>query len=349
MLDRVRGAALIVLLVAGTASADEPKWGVEAELGGSADSEVAASGHAGGTLWLGADPYGTRQLHLAASIDVERVPWLSAARELSASPYSVAQASFGSPCWFDPEEEWYGDYFTFPIDLHYGALIQDGATRRFAGGAGTAMRACWDHGDDDPTCVGWFGGRAGDVRDDARSYGSVAIYLVPVEGVRLGPVRLDAKLGGGSATRTLLEPTSANPELLVSSFHWDVALRGRAGDVDLALRSGREPYASTDGALSFEDRVEASASAGDATRFTASAFVARTRWWMSAEAAPEIADTAGGELAIASRVAGFDVVARAAVGRAFYPSLDAALPAVPSLGARVTFDVSRTFTVLGSP
>ena len=60
------------------------------------------------------------------------------------------------------------------------------------------------------------------------------------------------------------------------------------------------------------------------------------------------ADTIGAELAVEAHAAGFAILARGAVGRSFYPALDDALRDRPSLGARVTLDVQRTFTVWDS-
>jgi hypothetical protein len=116
-------------------------------------------------------------------------------------------------------------------------------------------------------------------------------------------------------------------------------VRARVGAVQVSLASRREPYASTDGALSFEDRLETSATY---RVLTATAFAARTRWWLTNETPASIADTLGGELAVAAQLWGFDILARGAIGRSFYGVRDPML-ASPEFGARVTLDVQRTF------
>jgi len=343
-------ALLGVMAATGAARADAPRppapWGIDAVIGGAAESEHTAAGHVGARGWLGRGGDGEPAIALEVTLDVARVPWLSAARELSAAPYSTAIARFRAPGTVDGPSEFPGDYLTFPIEMFAGVLVQGGDERRFGGGSGTAMRSCWRHADGEPTCIGWFGGRATEIRDGVRSFASIAIYLVPIEGVRAGPLRIDARLGAGTASRSRLDVASSRPaELAVSSVFWDAGVRARAGDVDLAVRSGREPHAATDGTLSFDDRVEASAALGESPRVTVSAYVARTRSWTAAAAPVGIVDTFGGELGIGARVAGFDVLARAAVGRSFYPTLDASLPEAPGLGARVIVEVQRAFTL----
>jgi hypothetical protein len=343
----VRGVAAWIVVLAGTAVADKVDgpvpWGVSVTVGGTADSERAASGHAGVTGWLARSPDSTPALSVELGADLDRVPWLSAPRELTAAPYSAAFARFRAPCATTGEKIalfGYADYIRFPIEMTGGVVLSDDGRRRtFAGGSGTAIDMCWKQGDGEPTCIAWFGGRAGGVRDEVNEYSTVVLSLVPITALRLGPLRVDANVGVGSASRALIDaPPDAG--FHVTALVWDVAVRGRAGGVDLALASRREPYASSDGAMSIEDRVQASARIA---HWTATVYAARTRWWTSAEAMAGPADTVGAELDFAIRYAGFDLVARGAVGRSFYASLDATLPELPTLGARATLEIQRTF------
>jgi hypothetical protein len=354
MLDDVRSFAGAVIAAScafpAAAAADPParpaSYGVAVAVGGSADSAAAASGHVGLTGWI-INPRGAdRAFSVDLGVDIDRVPWLSAPRELFAAPYSAATARLlVAPEFGSRPGGWYGDYGQFPVEMFAGVLDQDGRGRRLAGGRGTAMNVCWERPDGEPTCVGWFGGGGSGIADEERTYSTVVIDLVPVTGLVLGPVRIDARQGLGSATRQRNDVRNGDkPELGVKAVVWDLRARGRVGCVDLAVATRRQPYASTDGAMAMEDRVEATAGFGERTRLTATTYAARTRWWTDADTRGT-ADTVGAELALSTRVAGFDVLARGAVGRTFYPALDATLLERPVLGARITIDIQRTFTL----
>ena len=331
--------ALWVLAVPAVAAADP--WGVDVSVGGTADSEVAASAHAGARWWYGlrsSDP----GLELALRADLDRVPWLTAARELSPTPYSAATAQLRAPCKMTRESaaEWgNADFVEFPIEMTVGVLAQGDQQRKVGGGRATAMNMCWINGDE-PTCVGWFGGGGSEIRDELRKYGALVVYFAPVTGLPLGPVRVDAELGLASATRELVA-TQGMPELSVTAFRWNVRARTHIRELALSIGSRREPYASSDGALSFEDRAEAAAAYAGVT---ATAYVARTRWWIADAMPVGVADTIGGELAYAARFAGFDIHARGAVGRSFYTTTSDGLRD-PAFGARLTVDIERTFAL----
>jgi hypothetical protein len=123
-------------------------------------------------------------------------------------------------------------------------------------------------------------------------------------------------------------------------FGWNVAVRSRIGDLALVASSHRESFVATDAVLAFEDRAEITAAFDG--RVAATAFAARTRIWRGLERSD--ADSIGGELALAVRVAGFDVITRVAAGRSFYASMDAT-PDQTAFGVRATIDLQRTFEI----
>jgi len=310
--------------------------------GGSVDTAGSAAATAGASGSV-IGPHGETALSADVNVDLERAPWLTAPRELLAAPYTaVTAAGFvdGRMNGRMPSD----NIWSWPVEVWASAMVQDGRARLVVGMEHNVFRGChYGAYGEAPTCIALTRWRVSEIFDDLRRYTTIVGYAVPVTGVRLGPVRADVAIGGGEASRGLRAMREVD-ELRVSALVWDVRARTRAGGVDLSVASQREPFAAPDGTMSLEDRVEAMIGYGTATRFTLTGYAARTRWWSDA-ATLRSADALGAELAVSTRVAGFDVLARAAVGRSYYPALDATLHDRPTLGARFTLDLRRSVTV----
>ena len=347
-------ACAALVLVATPARADEPftgGYGVSGEVGATADggtTDTTGGGHLRVQGVIG-DPT-DEELVAQAEVVLElwRTPSLGDARALAAAPYSQAIGGFGmtgtmpadGPPAFPGVERW-----GFPVTLYYGGLRQGDVGRTIAGGEAQMMRNCWRKGDDgERTCLSWASGGGTLVDHDQHSYSTVADYLLPLEGLRIGRARLDARFGLGSIGRARRDDPTAPAELSVSAFLWDVRVRGRLGDVAVAAGTRRDPIVAIDGAVSFEDRVQLDAvwQVGRAS-WAASVHAARTRWYSASRMPPEVGDTLGLDLSLATRFEDFDLAARAAAGRSFYPTLDAEMPMRPAFGMRWTLEISYAF------
>lgn len=336
-----------VLVLASTAAVAGPP-GTEVEddvslsAGGSVDTTGSVAANAGGTGRI-IGPHGETAASVGVAVDVERSPGLGAPRELLAGPYTgVSGDAFADARMngdFPTDKIW-----SWPVEIWGSAIVQDGEPRFVLGMEHHVFRGCkyGDYGAE-PACITAVRARVSVIYDQLRRYETFSFFPAAVTGLALGPVRADLAFGGGAADRGL-RATPDIDELSVSGFIWDVRARTRAAGVDLAVGSRREPFAAPDGTMSFEDRVEATLGYGERTRLTLSGYAARTRWWTDASTMRS-ADIVGGELAVSGRIAGFDVLVRAAVGRSYYSTLDTALHDRPVLGARLTLDVGRTVTV----
>lgn len=339
----VVAAACVVPATAAAGPSDaEVVDDVSVTAGGAVDTAGSAAATAGATGSV-TGPHGETVVSGNATLDVERTPWLSAPRELLAAPYTAVSADGFADAQMTgqvlSETLW-----SWPVEFWGSAITQGGQVRFVLGMEHNVIRGCrYRSYGEQPTCIAIARMRVSEIFDELRRYTTVVGYVAPVTGVPLGPVRADVAIGGGEASRGLRAMREVD-ELRVAALIWDVRARTRAGGVDLSVASRREPFAAPDGSMSLEDRVETVIGYGAATRFTLTGYAARTRWWTDASTMRS-ADTLGAELAVSGRIAGFDVLARAAVGRSYYPALDATLRDRPTLGARFTLDLRRSVTV----
>jgi len=327
---------MIALSVSAAAEPGERVDTVSATAGATGESERAASGHASvDALLVGSTAEGSGFLAGRLSGFVDRLPWLGARRELALARYSALDADLV----IDAAREVSGaiDTLGFPVEMGAGLIAQHELKVRLHIGV-TMAEMCWKR-DDEPMCVSPIAMRATGILDDVRSSNAVMGYVGALRGIHVGPLRVDARLGGAWIERLRKNwPESSQPEFESMMLAWDLAVRSRIGDLALALATRRESFVAVDSALAFEDRAELVAAFGE--RFIATAFATRTRLWRGLELT--VADSYGGEVALAARLAGFDIVTRVAAGRSFYSSLDAAEDQ-PAFGVRATLDISRTF------
>ncbi len=165
-----------------------------------------------------------------------------------------------------------------------------------------------------------------------------------------GGIYLDAA-GGGSFLGTMTvssgdQPvhtimTEDLPELATGTY--DLRLYRPHGAVAIEARARRDMYVSTGGDLSIEERAEVSlALSGRRTTVTARGFAARTWWWTSKTDPGAVADSGGGELAVARQVGAYALGASVGVARSYYGALDGAAVGAPAMGARGGLELRRS-------
>lgn len=131
---------------------------------------------------------------------------------------------------------------------------------------------------------------------------------------------------------------------LGDALAWNAGITMIAGNARIELRSKRTGYATLDGDMSIDDRVQLTGAFQLAPQLslTLASFAARTTWWTSAEDPGHEATTGGTELGLGAQLRGYDIRASAGVARSFYPVLDGASPDAPAVGFRTGIRIGRS-------
>lgn len=220
--------------------------------------------------------------------------------------------------------------YTFDVDLYYHCRLR-------ADGPAACLHVL------DIQALGVSGGSQAVVSD---------IYFARWTGLDLGIAYGELGIGVISDTGQLGIQDSNGKELgtvttqdlpLINVGAYDAAIATMVGPIEVNTRAKRSGYVSLDGDMSIEDRASLTAALplADKAKLSASAFVARTRWWTSKTDPGQRADTGGGELALDMSLYDFDVHASTGVARSFYAVLDGSTPDAPALGFRSAVDIKH--------